>query len=128
MEWFEAIIGALSGGLLTLASTILYFRPRLKEAKAGASRAETEASVAEYSHLMERIHTQEELYKRQGELVAELRQELLRLGQEKYESDQRVITLEKENERLMRRVDELATEVEAYRYIAESKTKNEVRG
>ena len=123
MDWFEAIIGALSGGLLTLASTILYFRPRLKEAKAGASKAETEASAAEYSHLMERIRTQEELYRKQGVVVAELRQELLKLGQEKYESDQRVVALEKENERLMKRIDELATDVEAYRHLAESRNK-----
>ena len=123
MDWFEAIVGALSGGLLTLASTILYFKPKLKEAQAGASKAETEASAVQYAHLMDRIHTMEELYKKQGEVVSELRRELLKLGQEKYESDQKVMTLEKENERLMRRVDELATEVEAYRYIVENSNK-----
>ena len=111
----------MSGGLLTLASTILYFRPRLKEAKAGASKAETESSAAQYSHLMERSRTQEELCKKQGIVIVELRQDLLKLGEEKYESDQRVMALEKENERLMKRIDELATDVEAYRHIAESK-------
>lgn len=121
MDWFEAIIGALSGGILTMVSTILYFRPKLKEAKAEAKKAETEASVAEYSHLLERIRTMEELYKQQGELIDGLRQELLALGQEKFQSDQRVIALEKENEQLVRRVDELATEVEAYKIIVNSK-------
>ena len=119
MEWFEAIAGALGGSILTLASAIVYFRPKLKEAKATASKAETEASAAEYTHLLERIHTMEELYKKQGEVVSELRRELLKLGEEKFQSDQKVIALEKENERLMKRVDELATDVEAYRHIAE---------
>ena len=121
MEWFEAIIGALSGGILTLVSAIIYFRPKLKEAKAEASKAETEASAMEYSHLLERIRTMEELYKQQGELIDGLRQELLALGQEKFQSDQRVIALEKENEQLVKRVDELATEVEAYKIIVNSK-------
>ena len=104
-----------------MVSTILYFRPKLKEVKAEAKKAETEASVAEYSHLLERIRTMEELYKQQGELIDGLRQELLALGQEKFQSDQRVIALEKENEQLVRRVDELATEVEAYKIIVNSK-------
>ena len=120
MEWFRAIIGALCGGILTMVSTILYFKPKLKEAKATASKAETEASVAEYSHLLDRIRTMEELCKRQGGVIDELRHELLKLGQEKFQSDQRVIALEKENELLMKRVDELATEVEAYKFIVET--------
>ena len=120
MEWFQAIIGALGGSLLAVAGSIVYFRPRLKEAKATASKAETEASVAEYSHLLDRIRTMEELCKRQGGVIDELRHELLKLGQEKFQSDQRVIALEKENELLMKRVDELATEVEAYKYIVET--------
>ena len=34
MEWIEAIVGAIGGGLITLVSTIFYFKPKLKEARA----------------------------------------------------------------------------------------------
>ena len=118
MEWFEAIIGALGGGIVTFISTILYFRPKLNEAKAEASKAETEASAAEYAHLLERIHTMEELYKKQGEIIDDLRKKVLVLGQEKLERDEKIIKLEQDNETLTRKVDELTKEVEAYRVIA----------
>lgn len=117
MEWFEAIIGALGGGIITFVSTILYFRPKLKEAKAEASKAETEASVAEYTHLLERIRTMEELYQKQGETIDDLRKQLLELGQAKFESDKKVILLEKENKDLHIRVDKLSEEIEAYKTI-----------
>ena len=117
MEWFEAIIGALCGGILTMVSTILYFKPKLKEAKADADKAETEASVAKYTHLLERIREMEELYKQQGETIDALRREILEISDAKFLSDQRVQTLERENERLVARVDELATEVEAYKVL-----------
>lgn len=118
MEWFEAIIGALGGGIITFVSTILYFRPKLKEAKAEASKAETEASAAEYAHLLERINSMDEMFKKQGEIVDDLHEQLLKLKEEKFSCAQKVLELEKENERLTKRVDELAAEVEAYKVIA----------
>ena len=117
MEWFDAIIGAICGSILSMVSTILYFKPKLKEAKADADKAETEASVAKYTHLLERIREMEELYKQQGETIDALRREILEISDAKFLSDQRVQTLERENERLVARVDELATEVEAYKVL-----------
>lgn len=121
MEWFEAIIGALGGGILTFVSTMAYFRPKLKEAHAEASKAETEAEVAEYSALLERINKMEEMYRQQGDTIDELRQQLLKMSQAKFESDKKVLELERENERLTERVNELAKEVEAYKVIANKK-------
>lgn len=118
MEWFEAIIGALSGGILGIVSSIIYLRPKLKEAKAGASKAETEASEAKYEHLLNRINTMEAMYKQQGEVIDTLRAELLKLGEEKFKSDQKVIALENENKALKERVDRLTEEVEAYKVPA----------
>lgn len=117
MEWFEAIVGALGGGILTFVGSVIYFRPKLQEAKAEASKAETEASAAEYTHLLERINTMEELYKRQGEELDELRKKLLALGREKLESDEKVLKLESENKNLQERVDKLSEEVEAYKTL-----------
>ena len=118
MEWFEAIVGALGGGILTFVGSVIYFQPKLKEAKAEASKAETEASAAEYAHLIERIKTMEEMYQRQGEIIDDLRAKVLELGQEKLERDEKIIKLEQDNKALTRKVDELTKEVEAYRVIA----------
>ena len=117
MEWFEAIIGALCGSILSAVGTILYFRPKLREAKAEASKAETEASAAEYAHLLERIRTMEEMYQKQGEIIDDLRKKVLVLGQEKLERDEKIIKLEQDNDTLTRKVDELTKEVEAYKVI-----------
>lgn len=121
MEWFEAIIGALAGGILTLVSTILYFRPKLREAKAEASKAETEASVAEYSHLLERIKNAEDMYKQQGEMLDKLRTMLLEKKQENYELREKVQRLENENRELTQKVDSLQKDVEAYKQLIQDK-------
>ena len=117
MEWLEFILSALGGSVVGGVGSILYFRPKLKEAKAEASKAETEASSAEYAHLLERINTMEEMYKRQGETIDSLRKELLDLGQAKYESDKKVLQLEAENRTLRERVDKLSEAVNAYKTI-----------
>ena len=66
---------------------------------------------------MKRIRTMEDLYKQQGETIDALRREILEISDAKFLSEQRVQTLERENERLVKRVDELATEVEAYKVL-----------
>lgn len=117
MEWIEAIVGAIGGGLITLVSTIFYFKPKLKEARADASKAETEASAAEYAHLLERIKTMEEMYQKQGEIVDELRSQVLALGRDKLERDLKIVQLENDNKALTKKVDELTREVEAYKVL-----------
>lgn len=117
MDWLEFILSALGGSVIGGIGSILYFRPKLQEAKADANKAETEASAAEYSHLLDRINTMEELYKRQGEELDELRKKLLALGREKLESDEKVLKLESENKVLQERVDKLSEEVQAYKTI-----------
>lgn len=121
MEWFEAIIGALAGGILTLVSTILYFRPKLREAKAEASKAETEASAAEYSHLLERIKNAEDMYKQQGEMLDELRTQLLAKSKENYDLRDKMQQLENENRELTKKVDSLTKDVQAYKQLMHDK-------
>ena len=121
MEWFEAIIGALAGGILTLVSTILYFRPKLREAKAEASKAETEASAAECSHLLERIKNAEDMYKQQGEMLDELRTQLLAKSKENYDLRDKMQQLENENRELTKKVDSLTKDVQAYKQLMHEK-------
>ena len=83
--------------------------------------AETEASAAEYAHLLERIHTMEELYKKQGETIDELRDRLLKLGEEKLDRELEVAELKIANETLTKRVSVLEKELEAYKIIVDKK-------
>lgn len=125
MEWFQAIVGALSGGLLTALGGIFYLKSRMQKEGAEADMAKTEASKLEYAHLLERISNAEKMYAQQGEIISELRQQILKLSAEKFESDQKVQVLtaeskrlKAENESLRLRVDELAAEVDAYKHQA----------
>ena len=123
MEWFQAIVGALSGGLLTALGGIFYLKSRMQKEGAEADMAKTEASKAEYAHLLERIANAEKMYAQQGEVINDLREQVLKLSSEKFESDQKVQVLtaesrrlKAENESLRMRVDELAAEVDAYKH------------
>ena len=125
MEWFQAIVGALSGGLLTALGGIFYLKSRMQKEGAEADMAKTEASKLEYAHLLERITNAEKMYAQQGEIISELRQQILKLSAEKFDSDQKVQVLtaeskrlKAENENLRMRVDELAAEVDAYKHQA----------
>lgn len=123
MEWFEAIIGALSGGLLTLASAIIYFRPKLKEAKAEASKAEAEANSATFDHLMERINKMDALYEQQSKVIDDLRSQVLTLGEEKLDRDREIQMLRAENEENKKKIDRLTEELEAYKIITNKSKK-----
>ena len=100
-----------------MVGSIVYFRPKLKQARADAKKAETEASAMEYSHLLERINTMEEMYQKQGEALDELRNQLLRKGQENFELQQRIIQVEAENAELKIEVNKLREDVNAYKTL-----------
>ena len=119
MEWLNIIITAIGGSITGLIGSILYFRPKLHEAKAGASKAETEASDAKVKYLIERVESVEKLYAQQGVALDEVRAKVLLLTSEVQEREQRIVQLEAENKDLRQKVDFLAKEVEAYRTITQ---------
>lgn len=125
MEWFEAIIGAIGGGLITAIGSIFYFRPKLREAKAEASKVETEASVASFSHLLERIGIMEQLYKKQGEVIDDLQKRYLSKIQENFDLQERIQSLENENKSLSKKVENLQKSVNAYKTIKTIEEKKE---
>lgn len=107
MEWLDSLVGALGGGLLSILGSVVYFKPKLKEAKAEASKAETEAGIMQYEHLMARVNSMEELYKRQGEIVDGLRNDVMKKSQENFDLKSRVEKLERENRELKQMVENL---------------------
>lgn len=121
MEWVQIIVSALGGGLMTVLGSILYFRPKLKEAQASAKIAETEAEKKNHDYLLERIESMERLFNEQGLALDKLRMSMITLSEEKQRSDERVFQLEAENRTLKHKVECLEHEISTYR---QTKVKN----
>ena len=122
MEWYEIVITNVVSLLTGLGGTILYFRPKLREARAEASVKETEAQNFMYESLMSRINSMEKYYndqyESQNKVIEDLRQEVLKLTKEKFDNEKRMTQLEGENNTLKERIDSLEKEVQAYKTIA----------
>ena len=106
MEWLDSLIGAIGGGLLSVVGSIVYFRPKLKQAKADAVKAETEANAATFEHLMERINKMDLLYEQQSKMIDDLRGQILTLGAEKLERDKEIQALRAEVDRLTKELED----------------------
>jgi len=111
------IITTLGGGILTLIGSNLYFRPKLKEAKAEALKKEAEAQNFIYDSLVERLNQMDKQYAAQGKVITELQKEILELSKEKLENEKRIIKLEDENKNLREEVDSLREQLKAYKII-----------
>lgn len=121
MDWYDFILSALGGSVLGGIGSIFYFKPKLKEARAEASKAEVEASSAEYAHLLERINSMEKMYTEQGATIDALRKEQMELAAAKYESDKKVLKLEKEVQDLRQKNEALTKDLEAYKVLMRDK-------
>lgn len=122
MEWLQIIITAIVTIVTTLGGSILFFRPKLKEAKANAQKAQTEAQDYAYNSLLGRINQMEKMYNEQyaaqNTTISELRTEVLKLTEEKFETAKEMAAIKGENNALRTRVEQLEKEVQAYRTIA----------
>lgn len=121
MEWLKLLFTTLGGGLLTFIGSILYFRPKLKQAKAEAKMKEAETQNFIYDSLVSRLNQMEKMYNEQyasqNEVIKELRQEVLKLSEEKFANEKRIIQLEDENRVLKEKVEQLES---AYKSIPKS--------
>lgn len=117
MDWLELLTGLAGGGITGTLGSIFYFRPKLKEAKASASKSETEAKEAKHDYLEKRIESMEKMYNEQGAVLDSLRQSVLKLSEEKFVNEQRIVQLESENKALMEKVGRLEKEIEAYKVL-----------
>ena len=89
-----------------MVGSIVYFRPKLKQAKADAVKAETEANAATFEHLMERINKMDLLYEQQSKMIDDLRGQILTLGAEKLERDKEIQALRAEVDRLTKELED----------------------
>ncbi len=104
INWMEIIGCVFGGSLIAGIGSILYFRPRLSEAKSTASKAETEADKARYDYLVERIESTEKLFALQGEELNDVREKLIAMGKELTLKERKIAQLEVENKALSDKV------------------------
>ena len=112
MEWYEVLITNIVALITGCGGSILYFRPKLKEANANALKAQTDAQDYAYNSLLTRINQMEKTYNdqyaAQNDTIAKLREEILKLTEEKFNNERLIIQLRS-------RVEQLEKEVQAYR-------------
>lgn len=118
-------MGALElilGGLATLLAglnvyQLILFRSYKAKYKAEAEKDEAEAAESKQSALERRLSALEQLYAEQGKTVDNLRIEYLKLSEEKFQSEKRIVQLEGENKALKEKVDRLEKEVKSYKTL-----------
>lgn len=108
MSWIELVTSGVLASIITGIGSILYFKPRLKQENAGAKKAETEAKRERHDFMMDRIKDMEELYKKQGDMLDQVRREVLELKDAVHARDEQVQALKTENEGLKRQVETLS--------------------
>lgn len=116
MDW-TLILTTAMGLLLGGGSSILYFRPRLKEAKVGAAKTQSQ-------YLEERIDSIGKLYAEQGKKVDELCSQVTDLKIKVLDKEARIATLESENKQLKQKIQGMEEELSAYRVINHTQKKN----
>lgn len=119
MEIAEILLGALVALFAGLNVFQLFsFKAYKNKYHAKAEQEEAEAYASKQSAYEARLKSVEELYAAQGMMLDTLRKEMLKLSNDKFESDKRMVQLEVENRDLRNKVDRLENEVAAYKTIA----------
>lgn len=112
MEWLNILLGALValfGGLNIFQ--IVSFKSYKKKNQAEAEKDEAEAEESKQSALERRLASLEAMYNKQGEVIDQLRKEVLTLTTDKIASDRRIVQLEAENKALTDKVTRLEAEL-----------------
>lgn len=100
---------------------IFSFRAYKKKYQAQAEMEEAVAYSEKQTALEKRLESVERLYDEQGRLLDKLREEQLKLSQEKYEKQQLIVKLEGEISLLNEKLCNMSRQLDAYKTIAESK-------
>lgn len=122
MELLDIILSALVALFAGLnIFQIFSFRAYKKKYQAQAEMEEAVAYSEKQTALEKRLESVERLYSEQGRLLDKLREEQLKLSQEKYEKQQLIVKLEGEITLLNEKLSNMSRQLEAYKTIAESK-------
>lgn len=127
MGWVEILLTslvALFAGLNIFQ--LISFRKYKNKYEAEAEMEEAIADAEKQSALEKRLTAIEQLYDEQGKVIDELRQDILKLTKEKFESNKRIVQLEQENETLRSKVEKLEQELKMYKTRREGNEKTQV--
>ena len=118
MEWLNIVLGALVAVFAGLnIFQLINFRAFKKKYQMEAEKEEAEAAESKQSALERRLAALEELYAEQGKQLDRLRVEYLKLSEEKFLNEKRIVQLEGENKAQKEKLDRLEKEVNAYKTI-----------
>lgn len=109
LDWTN-IITCLLGAILGTGGSVLYYKPKRKE-------ADTNADKAHYDYVEDRLNSMEKLYKEQGEILDGVRRKMLDMGEQMLKKDEKIVSLEAENQRLAAKVEKMEQELEAYKVL-----------
>lgn len=119
MDWWIQLLTILGGSsVISLITTIAYFKPKLKEVQAGAVQAEVAAEEKRSSFLEDRIKALETLNAKQGQMLDAVRSQLLELSAAKQKSDERILELEGENRSLKKELNTIKAQMKRAPYSA----------
>ena len=121
MDWSTllGILAALFGGLNVFQ--FIFFRATKKKYEAEGDMAHAEAGAAQQSALERRLAAVEKLYEEQGKVVDSMRVDYLKISQEKFQTDKKMVQLELENRALREKVDRMEKELNAYKIVVENR-------
>lgn len=122
MDWTTFIITLCGGSLVSLITTIGYFRPKLKLAQAEAKKAGVDAEKEAQSFYETRIKALEEFSLNQGAALDSVRKQLLELSIAKQKSDERIVELETENRSLKKELNTIKAQMKRHADYNKSKT------
>lgn len=127
MDWTTFIITLMGGSLVSLITTVGYFRPKLKLAQAEAKKAGVDAEKEAQSFYETRIKHLEEFSLKQGEALDAVRKQLLDLSIAKQKSDERIVELETENRALKKELNTIKTQMKRHTSFNKPASKNKSR-
>ena len=108
MDWINILLSAIGGSVASFIGSIMYFRPKLREARAEAKIKEVEAQKEHYDFLTQKIADMEKRCAEQDRIIDELREKILKISEEKFKNDERILKLEGENRQLEQKLKQLA--------------------
>ena len=128
MDWWIQLLTILGGSsVISLITTIAYFKPKLKEVQAGAVQAEVAAEEKRSSFLEDRIKALETLNAKQGQMLDAVRSQLLELSAAKQKSDERILELEGENRSLKKELNTIKAQMKRAPYSAQQGRKGKAK-
>jgi len=105
MDWTSLIVSITSTGVLVELGNLIYFRPKLSQARAEARIKQVEADDKRHDYLEERIASMERLYAEQGKRLDDVCSRLIEVKAENARIKIELVEVKEENRALKAKLD-----------------------